>query len=235
MMGVTLLRPGQRIIAPGVRVFQPGTAAASGWWLSGGISAANCIAAYAPKGAASLAASYTNLANPGTYNAAPGIAPTWDVTNGWIFTNSPYLTTSVVPVNDQSWSMIIRVSNTASAPDYACGMGHSAGGFRGFGIAPRYSDGKIYYDNGGEVGFTGGITSGVLAIAGNKPFRNGSAESGTIATAAGAFSGAIYIGAWNFNGSAANFLDGNIQALAIYNTTLTSGQVASLTTAMNAL
>ena len=31
--------------------------------------------AYQPKGAASLAASYFNLANPGTYNAAPGTAP----------------------------------------------------------------------------------------------------------------------------------------------------------------
>jgi len=56
-----------RVFSP---TFQP-RSVASGvepWWLSGGIAAANCVAAYQPKGAASLEASYVNLANPGTYN-----------------------------------------------------------------------------------------------------------------------------------------------------------------------
>lgn len=53
--------------------------AAAPWYLAGG--APTPIAVYQPKGAASLAASYVNLANPGTYDAAadvPGYgAPTW--------------------------------------------------------------------------------------------------------------------------------------------------------------
>ena len=45
--------------------FDPRAAAAVPWYLSGGIAAANCIAAFTPKGAASLAASYDNNAAPG--------------------------------------------------------------------------------------------------------------------------------------------------------------------------
>ena len=52
---------------------------AARWYLAGGISASACVAAYQPKGSTSLAASYTNLNSPGTYNAAPGVAPTWAV------------------------------------------------------------------------------------------------------------------------------------------------------------
>ena len=78
------------------------------WYLSGGILAANCIAAYQPKGAASLAASYVNLANPGTYDAAPVVAPTWDAVNGWVGDGTQYLNTGVVPA--ANYSMFVRFS-----------------------------------------------------------------------------------------------------------------------------
>ena len=48
------------------------------WGLGGEmIDIGNCIAAYQPKGAASLAESYQNLAAPG-----------WDATDGWTFSGA---------------------------------------------------------------------------------------------------------------------------------------------------
>ena len=86
---MTLYTPQDRIIilGSGLQVVSKASDVAP-WYLAGGISAANCLAAYQPKGAASLAASYSNLANPGTYNAAPGVAPTFDASTGWTFNGS---------------------------------------------------------------------------------------------------------------------------------------------------
>ena len=55
------------------------------WYLSGGVSAANCIAAYQPIGAVDYAGSKVNLANLGTYDAnnEGTHVPTWDVTTKW--------------------------------------------------------------------------------------------------------------------------------------------------------
>lgn len=69
--------------------------AAADWWV---VPGKTCVAAYQPIGAASLAASYVNLANPGTYDAAPGVAPTWASATGWTFNGSTqYLTTGITP------------------------------------------------------------------------------------------------------------------------------------------
>jgi hypothetical protein len=53
---------------------------ATPWWY---VAGQTCVAAYQPIGAPSLAASYVILANPGTYDAAPGVAPTFDAATGW--------------------------------------------------------------------------------------------------------------------------------------------------------
>ena len=81
------------------------------WWLAGGISAENCVAAYQAKGAADYAASLVNLANPGTYNAANGNSPTFNTAIGWTFDGvNDYLVTGIVPASDQSWSAIVRLT-----------------------------------------------------------------------------------------------------------------------------
>jgi len=92
--------------------------AAGAWWnLFGAIPNANVVAAYQPKDAANLAASYVNLVTPGTYDAAPGTAPTWDATSGWIFNGSTqYLTTGITPVIDQSYSAIVRFTDATGGP-----------------------------------------------------------------------------------------------------------------------
>lgn len=57
------------------------------WWLEGGISSTNCLAAYKAKGAVSYAVSKGNLARPGTYDLTDGSAyPAWAADTGWTFT-----------------------------------------------------------------------------------------------------------------------------------------------------
>lgn len=231
-MGVTIFRPGQRLVIPGVQVMQT-KAAASSWWLSGGIGAANCIAAYAPKGAADLASSYINLANPGTYNAAPGVAPTFNTADGWTFNGTTqYLTCGIVPA--LTWSMIIRLSagqGTATGKTTA-GVYHST--TQSFLIQPHGDfAGEYEFWNGNTLRLTGGQkNSGVFCVAGKGAYYDG-ANVGTITAGGTNPTNAIYIGALNFGGTAINLFGHKIQAFAIYNTTLTAGQVSDLTTAIN--
>lgn len=231
-MTVTIFRPGQRLVipSPSVQVWTPGVSAGAGgdWW---DVAGATCVAAYAAKGAADLAASYINLANPGTYNAAPGVAPTWDATNGWTFNGSTqYLTAGVVPVTDQTWSALVRFSdrsNNNSTPFYV-----SSGSGKNFYVG--YFSG-YYVGNGGEKSLGSPPNDGVFGFAGATAYVNGIASIGAIPASSGVTTYPLYIGAGNNNGSLLFAFAGKIQALAIYSTTLSAGDVASLTTAMNDL
>lgn len=201
------------------------------WWLKGGISASNAKIAYAPKGAASLAASYINLANPGTNNAAPGVAPTWDATNGWMFNGSTqYLTTGFAPGNSTNWTGIIRFSNLT---------GTAVVDFFGTRATLRFhqeysmSTHVLTFNMGGSVNTTLTFTSGVIAIAGGTGYKDGSSVGTFTPSSAGDWP-AIYIGGYNFGGLARP-LAGYVQAFAFYNTVLNGTQVSAVTTAMNAL
>lgn len=216
-----------------------GGAVSAGWWDAGGtIPAANCIAAYQPKGAASLAASYTNLANPGTYNAAPGSAPDWDSTNGWKFDGtSDFLTTGITPT--LSWTGIVRFSNHATVAN-----GYYFGAYNGanqnFAIVQYTATSKYYF--GYQVGDTLSVevtstAAAVVAVAGKNAYRNGSSD-GTIPAGGSNPTYTIYIGVVNTTGGGPNFAFADAhycQAMAFYDITLDATTVAALTTAMNAL
>ena len=207
--------------------------AVAAWYLSGGVSAANCVAAYAPKGAASLAASYTNLANPGTYTAAPGVAPTFDTATGWTFAASAYLTTGITPANDRSWSMIVRYTNAAANVNNIL-AGSYVTPDNGFFLRPLSTTGVNYANGNGNTKVMPGLAAGVLCVAGLAGYRSGTAEA-TLTGAAPSPTVAIMIGALNFSGSPIQAFVGKIQAIAIYNTTLTAPQVAAISSAMSAL
>ena len=227
-----------RVFSP---TFQP-RSVASGvepWWLSGGIAAANCVAAYQPKGAASYEASKVNLNSPGTYDAVDGTAyPTWNATNGWMFNQSflQYLTTGLIPiVTSYNWSLMVRYSNADTNTQYT-------------GIAGRYVSNRYFCLLQKEYSLTGfrhgsgtleagqSLTSGVSGFCGNQAYQNGT-NVGQISITVGASTtvpmsiGALQTGAttWSY------YFTGNILALAVYDSTLTPTQVGLLTTAMNAL
>lgn len=206
------------------------------WWLVGGVPSQNCIAAYQPIGASSLATSYTNLANPGTYDAAPGTAPAWATTTGWTFngtTNNRYLKTGIVPVNNQSWSMLIKLTGAVDGP-IATIFGEYNTATNDFLIQPRRSNAVLYF-SGAQVIVEPGCASGVLGISGLSLWRNGLLDGTLSGSPSGVNALEIYMGALNLTNSATQFYTGNILAFCIYSTIITSRQVLAVTTAMNAL
>jgi hypothetical protein len=202
------------------------------WYRAGG--SPQPVAAYQPKGAASLATSYVNLANPGVNDATvnSGGAPTWNALNGWGWAggNLTALLTGVVPA--AGYSMVIRFSNSVSnRPELA---GSFDGGNNRFLIHSSSAVATIRYYYGSTFNDgSAGLAGGVVAMTPAAGYLNGVA----ITTIAGVFNTAstrqIWIG--GANGVANGAITGNIQAVAIYNTTLTAPQVAAVSAAIAAL
>lgn len=194
-----------------------------------------CVAAYQPIGAASLAASYVNLANPGTYDAtAPVLGPLFNTSDGWEFTNvTPrrYLATGLSPA--AGWTMLVRFSNGGG--NGLLGLYKYTATTGGWAIFPNISS-KVYYYGAGELQVSPGATSGVLGIAGADAYRDGVDEgnipAGTFPSFNNLYIGALYDGT---NYKAGTEYSGKIQAVAIYSTTLDATQVAEVSAAMAAL
>ena len=223
----------------GIEITSPSAAAvAIQWYLSGGIAAANCIAAYTPKGAASLAASYDNNAAPGngladgTYDAAPGVAPTWNATNGWIFNGSTQnLNTGVVPQSDQDQTMIAKFTNWV-------GDGILASSITAWDKQLQLSPGRLgvlWFGNGRVATTAGAFASGTIAVAGSEGYKNGAAVGVSIVGWGGGATQPVWIGCDNNAGTLALYGQFYCQAFAIYDTTLTAPQVAAVSAAMAAL
>jgi len=202
--------------------------AAAQWWLSGGVSAANCIAAYAPKGAASQAASYINLANPGTYDCTTTSAPTFNTATGWTFAAGASLLTGIVPAN--GWAAICQFSDTTA--NGGALFGSYTNTATRFLIQVAVTN--ITYQQGSYIQISPTLTGGNLAISGQRGYRNGTAEGSTIGAWSGTATSQIAIGGYAAPAVVAP-LTGKIQALAIYNATLSAAQVAAISAAMAAL
>lgn len=223
------------------RAFQPpfataGAAAAPPWWTAGGtIPAANCIAAYQPCGAASLTASYVNLANPGTYNAAPGTAPSWTAIGGWRFVagTSAFLTTGITP--GQGWSMAVQYANHVVGTVNGMVCGFDAATNRRFYLWPTTSGGnKVTYGEGNYKSVAPHLLNGNLIIAGQQGYRNAVADGAAIGSWAGDPTGLIMLGCGTGVDSVTpgQYWNGNIRALAIYNTNI-AATVAALKASMD--
>ncbi|MEI6462086.1 MAG: LamG-like jellyroll fold domain-containing protein [bacterium] len=202
------------------------------WYLAGGVSAGNVVAAYQPYNASSLANSYINLANPGTNNASVGVAPTWDSVNGWTFNGtSNYLKTGIIPTD----SSTVIVSYTG----YAGTASTTIIGTWGTGslLMQSYNTGMNSYH--GTTSFSGVntpvLTAGTYAVAGKTPYRNGIAEPTTIVAGTGSGYTELYIAALNISGSPAQYSNIKIQSIAIYNSTLSAPQIAAVSAAMGNL
>lgn len=222
-----------RILSP---TFQPNSQAkkAGGWWLAGGIDPDDCVAAYQPKGAASYAASKVNLANPGTYDASEGKAPAWDTSTGWTGGDSAYLNCGFCPPSgDESWSLIVRFTGNPTNiwMDNHYLLGSDSGYNRGFGISGR-GYGKLDFRNGGSY-TSGVVASGIACVAGLNAYLNGN-DIGDLSSAEYYYDTGLRFFA-NYKSTPDIFWPGTIQAAAVYNVTLTSTQVANLSTAMAAL
>lgn len=121
------------------------------------------------------------------------------------------------------WSVAFRVSGVTNAGyvysnnnyNWCCGPNTASGVDWLYASADRYR--------------TPAISSGVLALAGNQPYRNGSADGATLAGTP-TFSGATYIGSRSSVQSP--FLGGNLHNIIFHNGTWAAGTVASISAAI---
>lgn len=202
--------------------------AAAPWYLSGGIDASACVAAYKAIGAASAAASYVNLANPGTYDLTTTAAPAFAAETGWTFNGTTqFLRCGITTGADASWSYIMRYSDlTTTGTRWLFGGG-------------TFDNLLIIQQSGGEqftlfhgAGVGGGaindpvLTGGVYGICGKVGYRNGVADATAIGAGALGAQTPIALGAGYYFGTLANFSAIKIQAFVIYNITLTTENVA---------
>lgn len=232
-----VIQPGRRVLTldPAVRISRRAVAVPAGgnWWE---VAGKTTKVAYQPKGAASQAASYSNLANPGTNDAAPGTAPTWASGTGWTFNGSTqYLTTGLTPT-DTGWTYLVRFSGVSGSG--ARGLIGSYNSGAGASLT-QVNDSAMDAYNGldypsGLVNNTPTMTVGVYTMAGKALYRDGTAETNSVPAGSGTLL-AMFVGAINITGGAGNFFNGNILAVAVYSDTLTAGEVATVSSAMAAL
>ena len=205
-----------------------GAAVAVPWYLSGGVSASDCVGAYKAKGAASLAASKVNLANPGTYDLSSTADPTFDTTTGWYFIAGKHLQTGITPTS--TYSFVGRLNGVeVSAWRSICGLWSEAGKYN---IAWNGSNWYINIGNS-EVNSTSTATSGVFAIVNRYLYVD--AVKKTSQAGAGANSLTFSMGAPTAGAGYGNNCVEYCLAFALYSSVLTEEQLSAITTAMNAL
>lgn len=182
------------------------------WWLSGGIDAANCVAAYRAKGAASKVAALQNLVNPGTHDLVDADMNTFDSGIG-VVVASAYLAMRYNLVNGAGF--LICFSGAVPNNHILCGFGG------GNGLAVwNYNDGHVYYDYGNEHGVAPAMTgSGTLGISGTKGYRNGAVDTTGL-------NGTFSFPAWFFINSVITLV-----ALAIYSATISEAQMQAVSNA----
>ncbi len=195
-----------------------------------------CARAYQANGAASLAASYVNLASPGTGDASAISAPTWNATDGWIYDGlANCLNSGLVPT--ATTTVMIQYADGTNA-GVICGSFVTTTDSV-YWIIPRISSNdKVRYAYGSAPGPTTDVApkqdTGVLGIAGGYGYRNGvvdtTAMSGFVSSTK-----AIYIGGWNNNGTAAAFWAGKIKKFAAYADALTGPEMLALYNRMVAI
>lgn len=206
------------------------------WYKVGG--SGGVVAAYQPIGASSLGNSYINIANPGTYDAIPGVAPTL-VSGGWQFNGTAQYVYNNYYLAGPGYSncMLIRFTGSANNGYVAGSQNSSAGAY--YAIAPQRAAGSaVRYIFGGTILNTGtGLTDGVLGINNSTGYRNG-VNDGYIGTWTGSGQ-KIVIGASNFNNSGGvsptAYWNGTVNAFAIYSTQITEAQLSTVTSAMQNL
>jgi hypothetical protein len=209
------------------------------WFLAGGVAAANCLAAYTPKGAASLAASYDNNAAPGngladgTYDCTLGVAPTWDITNGWTGNSSSMFLFTGLTYALGIKTVILRYSNLPTPTGNRCFWGIGSFNFLAQ-STPRIAYSFGSYGSCFESFVIPTNSSGVICVSGNSFYRNGS----FVANLTGSLSpgtAIIALLAANLGVSRTFYYNGSIQAIAFHTSTFSDSTVAALTAGANAL
>ena len=252
-MSVTILRPRQRVYRLGgissVTEQRPSIpAAAANWW----DALTSPWAVYQPKGAQSFASgpvlppnwrSLKDLSGNGNDATTPdgggtpgvGGATDWDTVNGWIFNGvDQYLKTTFVPQNDQSQTILVQYTAVTNGGVVAGQFDAYHSAFR---MYPAQGGSTVRCQNGWNAYASGPpLTSGNLAIAGAKVFRDGVDTGAVLGAWAGGAVTPIYIGCQNTAGTGVpEFCAVKIQAVAICDVAESPAAIAATVALMAAL
>lgn len=199
------------------------------WYLDSGISPSDVVAVYDPISATSLANSYKNVHNPSMHEAVVGnLPPSWQPGLGWLGEKATqYLITDIVAAN--GWSAIGRFENCIADVNKTM-FGSYGGNSTYFILQPKVvGANNHYYLNGGlSAGIVPRLSSGVMAIAGQSGYLNGSLETSTIGNWSGTNTRPIYLMCYNDQGNPAIPLIGYFVGLALYRSILTPTQVSKV-------
>lgn len=209
------------------------------WYLAGAIPVASIYGAWQAKGAASLAASYVNLANPGTNDLTVGAAPGWSADVGWQYTGAQYLRTGLTPAGTGRYSGFIKVSALAQNSLDGGMLGYYSSSSRAFCIYKSATTNKAAFRCGAGgtlVQSAAAVVSGVFGLYGQLAYQDGSNIGDTGVTNQSSLMQEILIGTVGTDADvdALGYFIGNMQAAILFNAgvTLTGGQLSILQAAM---
>ena len=186
------------------------------WYLAGGVSAPQ--AAYQAKGASSLAASYVNLANPGTNNASPsGTEPAFSTANGWTFSGAAHLASNAT--FGATWTMYARFTQHATFSYVVVQQD----------TALRVQNGSDYHNvyisgNTRDWTYSAGQDT-VICLAGNNVYQDGVLVGAVAGTPDGT---TVRIGAFGTSSPHLGYIKGYALYAAVHDAT----QVAAVSAAM---
>jgi len=235
------------MLATRMREAAAGAGVSSDWWETGGVSSAVCV--YQPKGAASYAASLTDLSGNGN-DATEGTAPAWASNTGWTFDSiSDYLLVPSLGISGSANRTVIASTYlTAASPDsqdYVFCFGPDA--------STNYASFRVRWNTGNilrmEIEGTGynssltlnGQTNYIVAarldgttLADVSLFIDGSKEDCSGTETLNTVEGGNVIGSHN-NSSLSFYAGIIIRAFAVYDAALTDGQIDAIGDEMAAL
>jgi hypothetical protein len=206
------------------------------WYLQSGLVVGDCVAVYEPLKARTLTEAKVNVINPGTKDLTGGVDPAFDNNKGLAFNgSSQYLQTGIIPATNMT--VIVKFMDSADP-----GVGNNTCIFGSYNLAGKAflimnSNGEVpavvNYGYQGQLRVTPRLTSGVLAIAGSKAYRNGAVESSDIPSTT-LPEWEIYLGCLNYNnGTKVQYFNGKVCLFAVYNKQLSPTQILAVTNRMN--
>ena len=206
------------------------------WYLSGGVTPANCIAVYQAKGAASYAASLVNLKTPGTCDLTEtNGAVTWDAVNGFQFVAAGTKALDTGILANGTTSVFVRFAGAASG----CAVGSAVLNAYFLDWPKTGADYAAYWANAGwtVVSVGGAYAAGTYCHNAIDIYKNGA----FLYNFAGKIWGGISLYALTLGadhtgvGVYDSYFTGNILACSIYSAALSAPQITAIHTAISAL
>jgi hypothetical protein len=210
------------------------TPAGGGAWYN--VPGKTCLAAYAAKGAASYTASKLNLAIPGNYDLSDEYStpPSWNATDGWLFTGTQWLSLEAHIMTTQG-TIMCRHSDCYTPESFLFGSNlyyDYAIGFKPFNDTECSTS---YWRHNATQSIGTPVQQGVIFIAGQYCYINGSLALDLGSIGASGQAQQIFIGAECYNGYPSAHIVANMQYLAIWDAVLSAAEVAERTAVIAAL